>query len=145
MDTRYFALQRLLWAIGEGNSPKAEASEKGYFHVVVRWNNSLRTIRNKIRLLIGEREADGFLDYRDDLRGSNPESIHYQFVAAHRAVMETRVHLEKQPQAQDLVTQLNYSVSNYLERVTTEFSRRANSLAILQVAEAEGRTNPSES
>jgi hypothetical protein len=47
--------------------------------------------------------------------------------------METRVHPEKQSQAQDLVTQLNYSVSNYLERVTTEFSRRANSLAILQV------------
>jgi hypothetical protein len=80
MDTRYFALQRFLWAMGEGNSTKAQASEKEYFEVVVRWNNSLRSIRNKIRLLIGEREADGFLDYRDDLRGSNPESIHYQFV-----------------------------------------------------------------
>jgi hypothetical protein len=101
--------------------------------VVVRWNNSLRSNRNRIRLLIGEREADEFLDYGDDARPASPHSIHYQFVAAHRAVMDSKSYDERTPKAQEIVTQLNYSISIFLERLTTKFSRRANSLAILEL------------
>jgi hypothetical protein len=46
--------------------------EKEYFTVVSEWNGSLRSTRNKIRLLMGETEADRFLDYADDTPARQP-------------------------------------------------------------------------
>ena len=92
----------------------------------------MRSNRNKIRLLIGDPEADAFLDYNDDARPKNPSSIHYKFVMAHREVLNSKLHQEQRSSAQNVVTHLNYSISGFLERLTTEFTRRANSLAILE-------------
>ena len=121
-----------MWAIADNDDAKISAREKEYFKVVVRWNNSLRSNRNNIRLLIGDPEADAFLDYNDDARLKNPASIHYKFVMAHRGVLSSKLNPEQRSPAQNVVTHLNYSISGFLERLTTEFTRRANSLAILE-------------
>jgi hypothetical protein len=134
LDTRCFTLQRLLWAVSAGAEAKVLIREEEYFEVVIKWNNALHSNRNKIRLLIGEPEADGFLDYGDDARRDDPRSIHYQFVNAHEAVMAARNSSERQTRAaQETVTRLDHSISIFLERLTTGFSQQANSLAILEL------------
>jgi hypothetical protein len=140
MDTRHYALQRFLWAIVEGKEDTVSAREKEYFEIVVRRSNSLRSLRNSIRLLVGEAEADDFLDYKDDDAAASPRSIHYKFVVSHRAVLASKSHPDQTEAAQDSVTEVNRSISRFLEELTTEFAQRANSLAILSLP-AENRTS----
>src|SRR5262245_1830257 len=65
---RFFALQRFLWAITDRDNYDLAETAKTYFKIVEEWNVNLRSNRNKIRLLIGQEQANAFLDYEDDRR-----------------------------------------------------------------------------
>jgi hypothetical protein len=69
VDRRYFRLQRLVWSLaGDAPQEKIEQREKEYFETVVEWNEKLRSIHNRLRLLVGDSIALQFLDYADDYR-----------------------------------------------------------------------------
>ena len=132
VDRRFYYLQRLVWASGDGDAARIERIEKEYFQTVSDWNTSLRTCRNKMRLLVGPRFADRFLDYRDDHRGDHPDSLHYHFVLVHRRVRAAQ-QLPADALLQDAVDQLNWHCSDFLEELTTEFAGRAVGLHLLDV------------
>lgn len=87
--------------------------------------------RNKIRLLISEEMADMLLDYKDDSIPENPSSIHYQFVMAHRNVMAAKIESQGIIKASRSVNSLNYKCSSFLEKLTSEFTRRAEKIQLL--------------
>src|SRR4051794_32840837 len=104
IDRRYFGLKRLLWAIEENaHREKLAAREKDYSISVVEWNNNLRSMHNRVRILIGEDEALSFLDYEDDYHQDAPRSLHYRFVLAHRKVMAAKADPTVLPAAQQQV------------------------------------------
>jgi hypothetical protein len=131
---RFFAMQRLAWSLKDAGDKERDAIEKEYFEVIATWNASLRTYRNKIRLLVSETQADRFLDYRDDYR-QDPLSLRYIFVKAHNAVMGARSGTIDIAAAQLTVDELNWACSNYLEAITTSFVERATTLQLLHVPE----------
>ena len=134
IDRRLFGLQRLLWVIEEGvEADQLETKEREYFQTVIEWNGTLRSNRNKIRLLIGESQASDFLDYRDDGRQEHPRSLHYQFVKAHNAVISANSGGMSTEQAQREVNSLNWTCSSFLEDLTTVFAQRATSLTLLDI------------
>src|SRR5436309_13510790 len=65
IGNRFFYLQRLLWAIPDTKDDQMRQIELDYFKVVAEWNSTYWMFRNKIRLLVGDESANGFLDYRD--------------------------------------------------------------------------------
>jgi hypothetical protein len=129
---RFFALQRLLWSLKDSTAEQRDTIEKEYFTIVAGWNASLRTYRNKIRLLVSQEQADRFLDYRDDYR-AEPLSLHYIFVKAHKAVVGARKGTIGVDEAQTPVDELNWACSNFLEALTTSFLERATTLQLLDV------------
>ncbi|AIL62460.1 hypothetical protein [Pseudomonas alkylphenolica] len=132
VDRRYFRLQRLIWAICDGApAEKLAIRESEYFETVSEWNENLRSFHNRIRLLIGEKESLRFLDYADDNRGDNPESLHYRFVKAHRLVVAAKNNPKLSVSARLAVNQLNWSVSSFAYDITTLFVHRASSLELL--------------
>lgn len=130
---RLFLLQRVLWVIQEEQLEKIEEKERAYFSIVEEWNSKYWRNRNKIRLLVSEEQANYFLDYSDDNAKENPNSLHYKFVIAHRAVMKAKQNKTAIDYAVTQVTQLNWKCAVFLERLTSEFVRRATSLQLLQV------------
>jgi hypothetical protein len=138
VDRRYFRLQRLIWVVADrAEADKIATREREYFETVVEWNEKLRSVHNRIRLLIGEGEALQFLDYADDFRPDNPQSLHYRFVKAHRIVMRAKEDLTLAESATEGVNRLNWSVSRFAYDITTLFMRRASSLALLRAASPE--------
>jgi hypothetical protein len=135
---RLFLLQRFLWAIQDGVSDKIKEAELEYFMVVKEWNYNSWRSRNKIRLLISEEYANEFLDYRDDNAGDDPHSMHYLFVVAHRRVMASVADPSESHQARLATEHLNWACSKLLERLTTEFLKKAAALQLLQVPFAPG-------
>ena len=109
---RFYQLQRFVWAmkdsVGENLLGNIEAE---YFQVVADWNSSLRMNRNKIRLLIGERQANDFLNYEDDNHPENPQSLHYRFVKAHEFAIRAK-HTKDLAPAQKEVDHLKSSLLN---------------------------------
>jgi len=140
VGARFFALQRFLWAVRDVNDERLREIEAYYFKTVVRWNSTYWMNRNKIRLLVGDDHANAFLDYRDDFRLENPESLHYQFVKAHRYVLRARRNEITVDDAQKVVDDLNWVCSGLLETITTEFLRKATSLELLEVPPADAST-----
>jgi len=135
VDRRYFRLQRLIWAIEEGALPEKIAQrEKEYFDAVVEWNEKLRSIHNRLRLLVGDSVALQFLDYADDYRQQDPQSLHYRFVKAHQAVLKAKDNRTNTASAKEEVDRLNWSVSRFAYDVTTVFMARASSLELLRTA-----------
>jgi len=135
VDKRYWRLQRLVWVIAGGASPeKVAMREKEYFETVVEWNEKLRSVHNRLRLLVGEAEALQFLDYADDYRQEDPVSLHYRFVKAHRVVLQAKEDVSLAPVAKEEVDRLNWSVSRFAFDTTTLFMERASSLALLRPA-----------
>jgi hypothetical protein len=138
VDRRYFRLQRLIWVVGDGApAEKVAEREREYFETVVEWNEKLRSVHNRIRLLIGETEALQFLDYADDFRPNDPQSLHYRFVKAHRQVLQAKTEPTLAQSAKEEVDRLNWSVSRFAYDTTTLFMRRASSLALLRPASPE--------
>lgn len=137
IDRRYFALARLLWAVQEREpADKLAPREREYFETVVEWNNNLRAMHNRVRILVGEEKALAFLDYEDDYRQDSPGSLHYRFVLAHRALMAAKKDPASFGQAQLEADKLNWCLSSFLFDVTTVFAERANSLELLQFPNA---------
>ncbi len=135
---RFFLLQRYVWAIEEGGKEKIAEREKEYFAAVVEWNSTFWRNRNKIRLLVNEEQANLFLDYSDDHAGDRPASLHYKFVAAHRAVLKAKASSGARETAKQQVEELNWVSSVFLERLTTEFVRRATNLQLLELPAGPG-------
>lgn len=134
IDRRYFALQRFIWALEDSADEKRLTErEADYFQTVLEWNTSLRSIHNRIRLLIGEEQALDFLDYGDDYRPDQPQSLHYRFVLAHRAVMAARRDRGKIATALQEVDRLNWKLSSFLYDVTSLFTERAGNLTLLRM------------
>jgi hypothetical protein len=138
IGSRFYLLQRLVWAIEDKDKRSILEREKEYFASVAEWNSSFWRNRNKIRLLANEEQADAFLNYRDDSAGDEPTSLHYKFVAAHRAVMKAKTAYELLPIAKKQLEELNWKSSVFLERLTTEFLRRALKLQLLEVPTGPG-------
>lgn len=133
IDRRHFALQRWLWALkGAEPADKCEAKEREYFATVSEWGGALRSYRNKIRLLVGNERANGFLDYRDDTRTEDPQSLHYMFVKAHNSVVAAKANRGLLERAQHDVHALNHRCSRFLEDLTNEFAVRASALELLK-------------
>jgi hypothetical protein len=131
IGNRLFFLQKLLWAINDNDTERIANIEKAYFPIVDAWNNRYYKNRNKIRLLVNEGSADSFLSYADDNKGDAPNSLHYKFVIAHRKVMASKTDRPILSPAGEKVRYLNYACSAFLENVTSEFTRRAEKLELL--------------
>ena len=129
---RLFFIQRFAWAISESDKERIERMEKEYFEVVKIWNINDYRNRNKIRLLVNERTADLFLDYSDDARPDNPNSLHYKFVMTHRSVMASKADISNINTTLNKINQLNYSCSSFLEKLTSEFTTRAEKMQLLE-------------
>jgi hypothetical protein len=132
---RLFGLERFLWSLKDPGKEQRTDLQLEYFKIVADWNVSLRTNHNKIRLLIGEAQADLFLDYGDDDRPQAPKSLHYKFVKAHKAVIAAKENKISIPEAQGIVEVLNFACSAFLVRLTTDFLERATSLQLLEIPE----------
>lgn len=144
IDRRYFRLQRLLWAIpSKGGEEIIKLREKEYFETVQEWNEKLRSIHNRIRLLVGDAEALQFLDYKDDFQQNSPKSLHYRFVHAHREVLKSKANLEYIPTAQEEVNRLNWALSRFAYETTTLFMSRASSLTLLRSTTDQSQDNVS--
>jgi len=129
---RLFFIQRFAWAISDSDKERLERMEKEYFEVVKIWNINYYRNRNKIRLLVNEQTADLFLDYSDDHRLDNPNSLHYTFVMTHRNVMAAKSDISKINATLKKINKLNYSCSRFLERLTSEFAKRVEKLQLLE-------------
>ena len=77
IGARSFALQRLAWALPSGKESRIKQLEAENSRMVAVWNKHRYNYRNKIRLLIGEPQANAFLDYGDDFHPESPGSVHY--------------------------------------------------------------------
>jgi len=130
---RFFLMQRLLWSLQHPDPDKIRERELKYFEAVDEWNSKYWLNRNKIRLLVSREYAERFLSYRDESRQNDPQSLHYQFVQAHRAVMRAKDVPKSYAAAASLVAKLNVRCSNFLEQLTSEFLRRATHLQLLEV------------
>lgn len=138
---RFFLLQDYLWAISKTNADKIVNSEQPYFESVREWNTSLRLYRAKLRLLVGEEMALEFLDYGDDRRLEHPRSLHYLFIRAHQAVIDAKRVKHGVDRAQRMVDELNWGYTRFIDRLTNEFLRRADSLELLEVPTVPERSN----
>jgi hypothetical protein len=130
---RFFLMQRFLWILGDADQKRVGHLRKEYFQSVVAWNSSYWLNRNKIRLLVDDAQANAFLDYQDDFRVDNPQSLHYLFAKAHREVLKAEIGEISKEQAQNSVNSLNWACSTYLENLTTSFLARATSLQLLKM------------
>jgi hypothetical protein len=137
---RFFAAQRYLWAIENQKEYDLTTVATEYHHKVAEWNARIWEVRNKIRLLLSEQHANQFLDYRDDNRGQDVRSLHYQFVILGRTLRSARNGSVTVDAAQAQVYRLNWACSNLLERFTTDFQKRAAALELLDVGDAQQPT-----
>ncbi|MEJ0074011.1 MAG: hypothetical protein WDO17_00950 [Alphaproteobacteria bacterium] len=130
---RYFALQKLIWALRDRRSYDLEKVTAEYHECVQEWNGKLRTMRGKARLLVGEDRALDFLDYNDDRDPDKPHSLHYVFVKAGRTAIAAKSDPEQMDKAEQQVAQLNWLCSNLLDDMTSDFLKRAARLEILDI------------
>jgi hypothetical protein len=137
---RFFAAQRLLWAIENTKDYDLPKTAAEYYAIVSEWNTRLWENRNKIRLLVSEEQANAFLDYEDDNRGDAPRSLHYKFVILGRILKQARAGQTLPERAQPSVYRVNHACSNFLESLTTAFLRRATALELLEVTAAQEPT-----
>jgi hypothetical protein len=137
---RFYAIQRLFWAIRDGQKDRLPELEREYFAVVAKWNARFWLYRNQIRLLVGNQQAERFLDYSDDMRMANPDSVHYCFVQAHRALLKAKELPSEIAAAEKTIELLNHKCSLFLEHLTTDFLSRATSLDLLEMPSTAGET-----
>lgn len=136
---RFFALQRLLWAMKHPDKYDSAETERSYFEIVFDWNTHLRANRNKVRLLIGHDEANHFLDFGDEERLDTPQSIHYIIRKAHNTVIDVRDNKVSIDDAQMEVHRANVACTRFMERITDNFLVRATNLDLLRAPQSEDR------
>jgi hypothetical protein len=144
IGNRFFQLQRYLWILEEMQDNDmhddvlqavAEEVEIEVDKTVAEWNSTFWLNRSKIRLLVGEAQAQQFLDYQDDPRTENPRSIQYRFVKAHEAVRRAKMGEVDTSSAQAEINLLNWACSEFFENLTRVFLKRAASLQLLETPE----------
>ncbi|MFC1725265.1 hypothetical protein ACFL4T_06535 [candidate division KSB1 bacterium] len=135
---RFFLLQRLWWAIEDQDATRISQCEATYFIAVENWNSCFWKNRNKIRLLVGEDQANNFLDYSDDYVEDKPKSLHYKFVIAHRKVMTAKNAPNLFDDARQQIMELNWKCSVFLERLTSTYIERATTLRLLDIPTGPG-------
>lgn len=135
LGARFFGLQRWLWQISAPDTNALTQIETSYYEEVTKWNQSYWVFRNKVRLLVGEEQANFFLDYGDDQRPDHPQSIHYKFRRVHEIVRMLKSGSGTPHAAQQELDRLGWACSEFLEQITTEFLRRASALELLQLPE----------
>jgi hypothetical protein len=133
---RFFLLQRFLWSLRSSDPQRVAEFERRYFEAVDDWNFAYWLNRNKIRLLVSERQAELFLAYSDDDRARDPRSLRYSFVRAHRLVLHAKDSPDAYAAADEAVTRLNWKCSAYLEHLTKDFVSKATSLDLLELPDA---------
>lgn len=132
IGARTFTLQRLIWALSDGDQAAIKTWQSASGKIVFRWNVNRWNIRNKIRLLLGEPQATAFLDDRDYHYPETPASIHYRFVRAHQYAIDAQQGRISVAVAQEELDVLQRICALFLEALTTEFTERANALDLLK-------------
>jgi|SRR5215208_596218 len=140
IGNRFFQLQRYLWILEElqDNDIQDDVLQAVAHEVdktVAEWNSTFWLNRVKIRLLVGEAQAQQFLDFQDDLRTEKPRSIQYRFVKAHEAVRRAKMGEVDASSAQAEINHLNWACSEFFENLTGVFLKRADSLQLLETPE----------
>lgn len=120
---RHYLMQRWLWAIADPERYRADA-RSAYTEVVRNWNKRTWGYRSRLRLSFGDPIALRYLDYNDDAR-TRPRSLHYMFVAAHKAILECESDPRHIPEAQRCLDQMNHSWSQFSDDATEELLSRA--------------------
>lgn len=131
---RFYYLQRIIWAISEGNQKLLDKYEPIYFEIVDQWNCKLYKNRTKLRLLLDEEMADSFLDYSDDKHLEQPKSLHYRFVLAHKKMKAAKQYNEMTEEVENATKQLNHNCSRFVEKVTIAFASKAKKLELLDIS-----------
>jgi hypothetical protein len=129
---RFTAMQRWLWSIIEPDRYSASTPRDDYFTTVRRWNSLTWSYRARLRILISQTTAVRFLDYADDIRPSNPASLHYQFVQAHNAILDCENGTGDARYAQSLLNQLNWAWSDFADDIAADLLQRARDLQLLR-------------
>src|SRR5262245_46235397 len=128
---RFVALQRWLWAIEDPDAYETVPVREQYFALVPNWNAAVWSRRARLHIMLGADTARGFVDYRDDAR-TQPLSLHYMFVAAHRAVLAVEAGRLEAEDAQTEVDRLNHAWSNFAIKIAAELETRGRSLLLLK-------------
>lgn len=89
VNRRFFALQRLLWAIQEKNG-NVDAMWANYYSDVIQWNQSLTSIRIRTRLFAGPEVALMLVNDADLDPAAKPKSIHYGMRRLHTRILEAK-------------------------------------------------------
>jgi hypothetical protein len=129
---RFTAMQRWLWAVEDPEQYDLPEVREDYFVLVRRWNSLTWNYRARLRILLGEPTALQFLDYGDDARPSNPESLHYRFVQAHNEIRACERDSSNAATAQEMLNRLNWAWSDFADDVAAELLRRSRDLQLLR-------------
>lgn len=127
---RFVALQRWLWSVEDPAAYAGLHVREEYFSLVQQWNASTWSFRARLRIHLGDDTAVQFLDYRDDER-REPESLHYKFVCAHRAVLAAESSRASIEDVQVGVDRLNHAWSAFADDMAVELTRRARAFELL--------------
>jgi hypothetical protein len=133
VDARYFRLYRWFLCVQDNDAEETIADrEQWYFDIVATWNEQLRVRHNRIRMHLGEDRALAFLDYADDFRQDEPQSLHYQFLKATRLVQAARQDRSVVPVALEEINRVNWALTAFANDAADEIMRRATSLQLLR-------------
>ncbi len=89
VNRRFFALQRLLWAIQE-KSGNVDSMWANYYGDVIQWNQNLTSIRIRTRLFAGSEVAMLLVNDADLEPATKPKSIHYGMRRLHTRILEAK-------------------------------------------------------
>ncbi len=89
VNRRFFALQRLLWAIEE-KSGKVDEMWASYYGDVIQWNQNLTSIRIRTRLFAGPEVALMLVNDADLDPSAKPRSIHYGMRRLHTRILSAK-------------------------------------------------------
>ncbi|MEO1206202.1 MAG: hypothetical protein AAFV45_07710 [Pseudomonadota bacterium] len=89
INRRFFALQRLFWAI-QGQSPDIELMWKNYYADVIEWNQKLTSLRIRTRLFTSKEVENLLVDDQDLDRTGHPTSLHYSMRDLHKKILQAK-------------------------------------------------------
>lgn len=136
INKRFIGLQRIMWDLEKKKVNLARSKWNEYYEVVLEWNRTLNTNRNKIVRLIGEEEGSLFLDYADERYPDKPRCLHGYFRLTHTRVLKALRTFEKNnkdmsrdlKKAQEALRALDIMSDNYIDMINTRFLNRAKEL-----------------
>ncbi|HEY5786598.1 MAG TPA: hypothetical protein VIT65_17665 [Microlunatus sp.] len=143
IDRRYYGLFRWYLSVRDRSATAVvEARELQYYQTVGVWNESLRILHNRLRMDFGEMRALAFLDYADDFKPEQPESLHYRFVRATqlvRLLFADRADLDEVTSA---INELNWALTAFANDAANDLMQRSRSLSALKLASSSDEATP---